>query len=143
MSRNSTANILNLDTQSQVSVVIFTYIFVRFLAGSEGLQGKSCSFEQVTKQPAKPCPRAEEGRGLLTQSRRPPDGSKALPSPPSLPSSSGEELCPCAQGRNHFPGAEGLGSTGNPCHKGPEGTRGLCVTTQVQSAVSESLPLSL
>lgn len=36
-----------------------------------------------------------------------------------------------------------LGSTINPCQKGPEGTRGVCVTAQVQSVVSMSLPLSL
>lgn len=89
--RNSPPSTLNLDTQNQVSGVILTYVSVRFLASLQGLQGQSYSFEQVTKQPAKPCPRAEEGRGLLRQSRRP----RTAPKPcPALPSYQGKNSAP-------------------------------------------------
>lgn len=142
--RNSTANILNLDTQSQVSVVIFTHVFVRFLASLEGLQGQSYSFEQVTKQPAKPCPRArEEGRDLLTQSRRLLDGSKALPSAPSLPSSSGKSSAPVHREGTSSQERRVLAAWPTPVMRDKRAPGGVCVTAQVQSVVSKLPPPSL
>lgn len=112
MSRNSTANMLNLDTQSQVSVVIFTYIFVRFLAGSEGLQGQSCSFEQVTKQPAKP-----QSRGGKRPSHTEQKATRRLQSPALTPLSSlfiGGRALPLCTGKEPLPRSGGSWQHGQP-----------------------------
>lgn len=82
------------------------------------------------------------GQSLPMQTTKPQDSSCTLPWPAFPPSSAREELCSCAQGRSCFPEAEGLGSMASPCHEGPEGTRGACVTAWVQGAVSELLQLS-
>lgn len=92
----------------------------------------------VSKQPA------EQRREEAFPCR--PQRHKTAPTPcPDLP------FLPLQQGRSsaavHRAGAasqeQSLGSMAKPCHEGPKGTRGVCVTAQVLSAASELLPLVL
>ena len=145
--RNSTANILSLDTL-RISVVIFTYVSVRFLASLESLQWQSYSFEQVTNHPEKPCPRAREGRALFFfpfYAEQEATGQLLSPAltPTSSLSSRRRALPHSLPERSCFPGADGLGSTVSPCPEGAEGTRrSLCHHSGAERCVQAAASVS-